>query len=97
MTVVIKTLHKQEIVLPAQGGEDPFAEISVMQHHVDHEHIYGCYEALEDEDILYIVMLQARHGDLFEHIRWRPRGVGYTPRQDVPRRSRGGCIGIRLR
>jgi Protein tyrosine and serine/threonine kinase len=60
-----------------QGGEDPYAEISVMRNHGDHEHIFTCYEELQDEDHLYIVTLMARHGDLcyhiFEHGRFRPR------------------------
>ena len=59
-----------------------------MQHYGDHEHIYGCYEALWDKDYLYIVMLQARHGDLFQHIHWHPNGEGYIRRDDVPHVAR---------
>ena len=48
MNVAIKQLCRRYRF--RQGGEDPYAEISVMGNG-DHKHIFTCYEALEDKII----------------------------------------------
>ena len=89
-TVAIKQLRRRAIEPPRQGGEDPYAEISVMQAYPrgygDDRHV-RCCEALRDVNHLYIVTLQARDGDVFDQIRWG-LGGGFAPRDQVPRVAR---------
>jgi serine/threonine protein kinase len=84
--VAIKQLRRRAIEPPRQGGEDPYAEISVMQAYGDDRHV-RCCEALRDANNLYIVTLQAGDGDLFDQIRW-VLGGGFAPRDQVARVAR---------
>lgn len=66
----IKKLRKRvfESMIEKGGAENPYTEVSLMQHVSDDEHVLGCIEALEDDQYLYIVMPYLDGGDLFHAI-----------------------------
>lgn len=79
VTVAIKKLRKDKI----QGNENPHHEIRIMQEYGNFKNVMQCYQALEDERHLYIIMLYLREGDLYSHIT-QGLGGGYQPPHEVP-------------
>lgn len=82
-TVAIKKLRRRVIDDAPAQNENPYNEIRIMQEYGNYENVLPCYEALQDENYLYIVMLFVREGDLFSHIQ-HGLGGGFLPREEIP-------------
>lgn len=64
--VAIKKLSKNVVneYLQRGGNENPYKEIQRMQMYGDNHHVLSLYEALHDEDFLYIIMPYCDGGNL---------------------------------
>lgn len=71
--VAIKRLNKQVVHQALEQGkkENPYVELLRMQTLGDNKHVLGCFDALQDDTYLYIVMPYCEEESLVECIPWR--------------------------
>jgi serine/threonine protein kinase len=71
--VAIKKLKRSVVdqYLKAGGHENPYKEVSRMQHYGDNVHVLGCIEALHDDTFLYIITPYCEYGSLRDVIPWQ--------------------------